>query len=252
LTELSSPERRDRAPQPAASRRGNRSYVLRQGRLTRGQELAIERYGPLFSIPFSRQRLDLAAAFGRTAPLILDIGSGMGETTVAIAAAHPENDFLAVEVHRPGVGSLLRLMAERGLTNIRVIQHDVVDVLRWQIPGECLEAAYLFFPDPWPKKRHHKRRLVNTRFLELLVPKLMAHGRVFLATDWEDHAMHLLEVCDAFPGIENLAGKGQFAPRPAWRPPTKFERRGTRQGFATFDLVYARARVQRSVRAESA
>lgn len=214
--------------------------------------MALERYGPLFVIPFTRERLDLDAAFGRTAPRILDIGSGMGETTVALAAANPGNDYLAVEVHRPGVGSLLRLMAERELTNIRVIQHDVVEVLRWQIPDESLEAVYIFFPDPWPKKRHHKRRLVNPHFLEILVPRLKAHGRVFLATDWEDLAMYLLEVCDAFPGLENLAGRGNFAPRPAWRPPTKFERRGLRQGFATFDLVYARSRAQISLKAESA
>ena len=236
----------------APPRRGIRSFVLRQGRLTRGQETALRRYGPLLTIPFAKEPLDLQQIFRRRAPRILDIGSGMGETTVQLAAAHPENDYLAVEVHTPGVGSLLRLTAERRLTNVRVIQHDVVEVLRWQIPRDSLEAVYVFFPDPWPKKRHHKRRLVNAHFLELLAGKLAAHGRLFLATDWEEHGVHLLETCDGFAGLENLAGQGRFAPRPRWRPPTRFERRGSRRGFATRDLVYARSAVHSSAKVTTA
>jgi tRNA (guanine-N7-)-methyltransferase len=165
----------------------------------------------------------------------------MGEATVEIARAHPENDYLAIEVHQPGVGSLLRRAAEAGVRNLRVIAHDVVEVLRAQIPDRSLDEVYLFFPDPWPKKRHHKRRLVSRTFLALLVPKLRSHGRFYLASDSPDMARHLLATCDACPGLENLAGKGSYAPRPRWRPLTKFELRGERLRQSAFDLAYCPA-----------
>jgi tRNA (guanine-N7-)-methyltransferase len=225
----------------ARTHRTVRSYVRGRGRLTSGQRKALDHHWLKFGIEFLAEPLDFDAIFGRNAPRVLDIGSGMGETTVELALAHPENDYLAVEVHRPGVGSLLRRAAEARVRNLRVIAHDVAEVLRCQIPDRSLDEAYLFFPDPWPKKRHHKRRLVSGPFLALLVPKLKSHARFCLATDWGDLAAHMLRTCDAFPGLENLAGKGCFAPRPAWRPVTKFERRGARLEHAVRDLVYSPA-----------
>jgi tRNA (guanine-N7-)-methyltransferase len=162
----------------------------------------------------------------------------MGETTIALAKAHPENDYLAVEVHQPGVGSLLRLAQAVSINNIRVIQHDVIDVLTYQIPGQSIEQVYIFFPDPWPKKRHHKRRLISSKFLSLLIPKLKAHGRIFIATDWQDLAEHVARVCDNHTSLVNLAGKGNTAPRPAWRPLTKFEQRGRKLEHPVWDFVY--------------
>ncbi|MBI2969709.1 MAG: tRNA (guanosine(46)-N7)-methyltransferase TrmB [Gammaproteobacteria bacterium] len=215
-----------------------RSFVLRQGRLTGGQKRALDKYWDQFGITCSKQPLDLDATFGRHAPRILDIGSGMGDTTAALAQRHPEKDYLAVEVHRPGVGSLIRLAREKGLGNIRIICHDVVEVLRYQLPAACLDEVYVFFPDPWPKKRHHKRRLVNPEFVRLLASRAKSHGRIFLSTDWRELADHMLEVCDREESLFNLAGRGCFAPRPRWRPYTKFERRGFRLRHQCWDLVY--------------
>jgi tRNA (guanine-N7-)-methyltransferase len=228
-------------PKRERPRRTVRSYVRGRGRITSGQRKALDRHWLPFGIGFSAEPLDLDAVFGRVAPRVLDIGSGMGETTVKLALAHPENDYLAIEVHQPGVGSLLRRAAEARVQNLRVIAHDAVEVLRRQIPDRSLDEAYVFFPDPWPKKRHHKRRLVSKSFLALLVPRLKSHARLCLATDWPDLAEHMLKTCDAFPGLENLAGKGCFAPRPAWRPATKFERRGARLDHVVRDLVYSPA-----------
>lgn len=215
-----------------------RSYVLREGRLTSGQARALEKHWPAFGIDFSKQILDLDACFGRRAPKILDIGSGNGDSVLELARRFPENDYLAVEVHRPGVGNLLRRAAEEGCRNIRVIRHDVVEVLRSQIPDNSLDEVHILFPDPWPKKRHHKRRLVSNRFLRLLHPKLKKHARLYLATDWQDLAEHMLEVCDAFSGLINLAGKGHFSPRPLWRYRTKFEQRGEKLEHPVYDLIY--------------
>lgn len=220
-----------------------RSYVVR-GRLTPAQKQALERHWGSFGIEYSRQPLSLDQIFGRHAPGILDIGPGMGDTTTALAARHPENDYIAVEVHRPGVGSLIRHSLRLGLTNIRVICHDVTEVLRDQLPHRSLDEIYIFFPDPWPKKRHHKRRLVNARFLGLLVPAMKEHARLFLATDLEELAQDMLRVCEADAALINLAGRGNFAPRPAWRPPTKFERRGERGNQPAWDLCFARAWVR--------
>jgi tRNA (guanine-N7-)-methyltransferase len=176
--------------------------------------------------------------FGRAAPKILEIGFGMGETTAAIAAAHPENDYLALEVHNPGVGSLLKLIGEMGLTNLRIIQHDAVEVLRDMIPEASLDGVHIFFPDPWHKARHHKRRLIQPPFISRLVQKLKPGGYVHAATDWQDYAEQMLEVFSAEPQLQNTAN--EYAPRPEYRPLTKFEQRGLRLGHGVWDLVFRR------------
>lgn len=222
-------------------RRTVRSYVLRQGRLTAGQAEALRRHWGHYGIEFSRGSLDLNGVFGRRAPRVLDIGSGNGQVTLALAARHPENDYLAVEVHRPGVGSLIRQAQLAGIDNIRVCCHDVVEILRWQLREACLDEVYVFFPDPWPKKRHHKRRLINPAFISLLATRLKPNARLFIATDWEDMAQQALRVCDGEPRLLNLAGAGRYAPRPNWRPQTRFERRSRRLALPVWDLVYAPA-----------
>jgi tRNA (guanine-N7-)-methyltransferase len=215
-----------------------RSYVLRQGRLTEAQSRACARLLPVYGIAFAPQPLDLAAAFGRDAPRILEIGFGMGETTAAIAQAHPENDYLGVEVHTPGVGALLLRIESLGLANVRVIRHDAVDVVAQMIAAASLDGVHLFFPDPWPKKRHHKRRLVQPAFARLLASRLKPGAYLHAATDWEDYAMQMLEVLSAEPLLANTATG--FAPRPESRPLTKFERRGERLGHGVRDLVFRR------------
>jgi len=218
-----------------------RSFVLRQGRLTGGQKRALAESWRRYGLDYVSQPLDLDRVFGRSSIKVLDIGAGMGDTTLALAARHPESDFLAVEVHLPGVGGLLRGADAAGLGNIRVIRHDVVEVLRWQIRPASLDEIYIFFPDPWPKRRHHKRRLLNREFAAILAARLRQNGRLFLATDWPDLAAHMLRVCDSEPELFNLAGRGNYSPKPAWRPLTRFESRGRRQGQPIRDLVYAPA-----------
>ena len=215
-----------------------RSYVRREGRMTVAQRRAIEKYWHAYGVEFSKTKLDLDLLFHRTAPKILDIGTGMGEVTALLAKTHPENDYLAVEVHRPGVGSLIRRIVHDGLTNIRISDQDVTNVLRYQLPANSLDMVYIFFPDPWPKKRHHKRRLVNTEFLDLLNNCLKANGRLFIATDWQDLAEHVLETFSRHQDFINLAGAGQYAPRPYWRPHTRFEKRGQKLEHTIWDLVY--------------
>ena len=215
-----------------------RSYVLRQGRVTEAQRRACETLLPRFGIPYSREPLDLDRIFGRAAPRILEIGFGMGETTAGIAALHPEDDYLAIEVHTPGVGSLLNRIVELGLANVRVIQHDAVEVLRDMIAPAALDGAHVFFPDPWPKKRHHKRRLIQPPFVALLVSRIKAGGYVHVATDWQDYAQQIMEVLSDNPQLLNTADG--FAPRPAWRPQTKFESRGLRLGHRVWDVVFRR------------
>ena len=207
-----------------------RSYVLRQGRTTPAQKRALEVLFPSYGLPFARQ--PLANPFGRKAPLVLEIGSGMGEATVAIARAHPEADFIAVDVHAPGIGSLLKRIAEEKLANLRVIRHDAVEVLEHMIPDGALAAIHLFFPDPWPKKRHHKRRLVQPAFAALAARKLAPGGIVHAATDWPEYAD---EIASAFAGVLDRAQSG-FAERPV----TKFEARGRRLGLPVRDLLLRR------------
>jgi len=215
-----------------------RSYVLRQGRTTAAQQRAVEALYPKYGVPYAQALIDARALFGREAPLVLEIGSGMGETTLEIAKADPDTDFIAIEVHAPGVGSLLRGIEAAGLTNLCVIRHDAIDVLEHMIPDGSLAGIHLFFPDPWPKKRHHKRRLVQPAFVALAARKLAPGGLLHAATDWPDYAEQILAVLSAEPLLENTASG--FAPRPERRPRTKFEARGERLGHPVRDLVFRR------------
>jgi tRNA (guanine-N7-)-methyltransferase len=215
-----------------------RSFVLRQGRVSNAQQRYYDKGMPRWGIPYAAAPLDFAARFGRTAPTILEIGCGMGETTATIAAAHPEHDFIGIEVHAPGVGSLLKEIATRELANLSVIRHDAVEVLRDMIPPASLAGIHIYFPDPWPKKRHHKRRLIQSPFVHELALRLAPGGYLHCATDWEEYAQQMLEVLSAEPLLKNTA-EG-FAPRPAWRPQTKFEARGLRLGHGVWDVVFLR------------
>ena len=212
-------------------KRGIRSYVLRQGRTTPAQQRALDALLPVYGIEYREAPLEPRAVFGRSAPLVLEIGSGMGETTAAIAAANPATDFIAAEVHGPGVGSLLKRIDEQGLKNLRVIRHDALEVLAHMIPDGALAGIHLFFPDPWPKKRHHKRRLVQPAFAALAARKLAPGGLLHAATDWEDYARQIGEVLAAEPLLERASGAGT-------RPATKFELRGLRLGHKVHDFLY--------------
>ncbi|MDT3705377.1 MAG: tRNA (guanosine(46)-N7)-methyltransferase TrmB [Thiobacillus sp.] len=221
-----------------------RSYVLRAGRVGSGQARALAELGPQFMLPYQAAALDLDAVFGRAAanshpvPRILEIGFGMGEGLAGIAAAHPENDYLGVEVHTPGVGALLKQIGECGLTNVRVVQHDAVDVLTHMLAPDSLAGVHIFFPDPWHKKRHHKRRLIQPPLVGLLTSRLAPGGYIHLATDWQDYAEQMLTVLSAEPRLQNTAT--DYAPRPDTRPLTKFEQRGIRLGHGVWDLVFRR------------
>jgi tRNA (guanine-N7-)-methyltransferase len=212
--------------------------VLRQGRYSPAQQRAFAELMPRFGISYGTAPLDFQRTFGREAPVIAEVGFGMGETTARIAAQNPATDYLAIEVHAPGVGSLLRQIDEGGLANIRIVRHDAVEVMRDMVPRGSLAAIHVFFPDPWPKKRHHKRRLLQPAFVELAASRLKPGGVLHVATDWQEYAQQVLEVLQATPGLENTAAG--FAQRPAWRPETKFERRGLNLGHAVWDLVFAR------------
>ncbi len=218
--------------------RSIRSFVLRQGRVSNAQARYLETGMPRWGIPYRAQLLDFDAVFGRNAPRILEIGCGMGETTAIIAAAHPQNDYLGIEVHTPGVGSLLKEIATRELANLRVIQHDAVEVVRDMIPRDSLAGIHIYFPDPWPKKRHHKRRLVQAPFVAELAARLAPGSYLHCATDWQEYAQQMLEVLGAEPLLANTAAG--FAPRPDYRPLTKFEQRGQRLGHGVWDVVFER------------
>ena len=216
-----------------------RSYVLRQGRLTKGQEKALSENWPQFGIDYAPQALDLNKTFGRQDSLkILEIGFGMGETTATIAEGMPERDFLGVEVHTPGVGGLLKLIGEKSLSNVRIIQHDVVDVLNHMIADASLDGVHIFFPDPWHKKRHHKRRLIQAEFVQLLCTKLKSGAYLHLATDWQEYAEWVLDILKVEPLLKNSAK--DYAPKPAYRPLTKFENRGIKLGHGVWDLIFIR------------
>ena len=216
-----------------------RSYVLRQGRYSPAQQRAVAELMPRYGVPYHRAPLDFAGIFGRKAPVVAEIGFGMGETTALIAAAAPATDFLAIEVHAPGVGSLLRQIGEGALANIRIVQHDAVEVLRDMVPPDSLAAIHVFLPDPWPKKRHHKRRLLQPDFVELAASRLAPGALLHVATDWQEYAEQVLEVLSASARLRNTT-QG-FAPRPARRPETKFERRGRKLGHGVWDLLFTRA-----------
>jgi tRNA (guanine-N7-)-methyltransferase len=221
-----------------AEHRPVRSYVLRQGRMSPAQQRALDVLLPRLGIAYAPAPLNIVAAFGRSAPVILEIGFGMGETTAAIAAAHPERNFLGLEVHGPGVGALLNRVDAAGLTNVRVIQHDAVDVVAHMIPAASLAGIHIYFPDPWPKKRHHKRRLLQPGFVHALAQRLAPDGYLHAATDWDDYAQEILATLSSEPLLANTVP--DFAPRPAWRPLTKFEARGLQLGHGVHDLVFRR------------
>jgi tRNA (guanine-N7-)-methyltransferase len=214
--------------------------VLRAGRITAAQQRALSEFWPQYGIDAPAAPLDLDALFGRRAPHVLEIGFGNGDNLAALAAAHPERDYLGVEVHRPGVGRLMLAAREAGLRNLRVICHDAVEVLQHWLPPACLDEVLILFPDPWHKKRHNKRRLVQPPFLELLAGRLRPQGLLELATDWEPYAQQMLEVLGASTAFENTAADRGFVPRPDWRAVTRFERRGTRLGHGVWDLAFRR------------
>ncbi len=215
-----------------------RSFVLRQGRVSPAQQRSLDTLMPRYGIAYAAQPLDLELAFGRCAPKILEIGFGMGEPTVKISLAHPQNDYLALEVHPPGVGSLLKQIDAQGIQNIRIIQHDAVEVLRDMVNDATLDGVHIFFPDPWHKARHNKRRLIQAPFITKLVQKIKPGGYIHVATDWQDYAEQVLAVLSAEPLLQNTAA--DYAEKPAYRPLTKFEQRGLNLGHGVWDLVFRR------------
>ncbi|HEY5764227.1 MAG TPA: tRNA (guanosine(46)-N7)-methyltransferase TrmB [Rhodocyclaceae bacterium] len=218
-----------------------RSFVLRQGRMSEAQTRAAATMMPTIGVPFRAEPLNFAALFGRVAPVVVEIGFGMGHTTADIAAALPATDFLGVEVHLPGVGSLCKRIADDGLDNIRIVRHDAVEVLATMVPPASLAGIHVFFPDPWPKKRHHKRRLIQPGFVALAASRLAPGGYLHCATDWEEYAQQMLDVLSAEPLLDNEADG--YAPRPAYRPETRFEARGLRLGHGVWDLRFIRREV---------
>ncbi|SNR78407.1 tRNA (guanine-N(7)-)-methyltransferase [Methylobacillus rhizosphaerae] len=221
------------------AKRPIRSFVLRQGRLTHGQQRALDELMPVFGVPYTPELLDMDAVFARTDhPRILEIGFGMGDSTAKIAQLQPERDFLGVEVHTPGVGSLLKQIGEMQLRNLRIIQHDAVEVLKHMIPDASLDGVHIFFPDPWHKKRHHKRRLIQAEFVKLLCSKLKAGAYLHVATDWQEYAEWVLEVLQQEPLLVNTAQ--DYAPKPDYRPLTKFENRGIKLGHGVWDIIFRR------------
>jgi len=220
------------------SERRIRSFVTRAGRLSTAQARALEQLAPQFCLPYEKSLLDTEKAFGRRAPLILEIGFGMGETTARIAAGMPDKNFIGVEVHTPGVGSLLKLIGENGLSNLRIIQHDAVEVVTHMLAPDSLAGIHVFFPDPWHKARHHKRRLIQPPFVALLASRLAPGGYLHCATDWQDYAEQMLQVLSDEPSLKNTADA--YAPRPDYRPVTKFENRGLKLGHGVWDVVFSK------------
>ena len=224
---------------PMHETRRIRSFVLRAGRTTAAQERALQELWPRYGLA-PEGRLDLDALFGRQAPRCLEIGFGVGEVIGALAEQHPDIDYLGIEVHKAGVGRLLLRAAQSGLANLRIVIADAVDVLNEQLPDACLDEILIFFPDPWHKKRHHKRRLIDARFAALLARKLRGGGFLRLATDWQDYAEQMLAVLNAESALSSLSAESGFVSRPQFRPETRFERRGARLGHGVWDLAYIR------------
>ena len=220
--------------------RAIRSFVLRQGRLTKGQERAFELFWPTLGIDYKAEPLDWPSVFGNTNPVHIEIGFGNGESLAEMARQNPERNYLGIEVHGPGVGHLLMRLKEFGCTNVRVCQHDAIEVLRDMVPDHSLRGLYLFFPDPWHKKKHHKRRIVQRSFLELLRSKLIDDGFFHAATDWEPYAEHMLEVLNESRDLFSNTATNDFVERPEERPLTKFEQRGIRLGHGVWDLIFKR------------
>ena len=221
-----------------AVKKSIKSYVKRERRLTKSQLYGLDNYWIKYGIEFSPKIINFEEIFESYKPLILDIGFGSGESTINHAISHPENNYLAVEVHRPGIGRLLNKIEENTLTNIKIIKHDVIDILKEQIPDCSLTQIFIFFPDPWPKKRHHKRRLINKELIKLIKKKLVLHGRLHIATDWENYANYIMEIGNADSELINLAGHNNYSPRPEWRTETRFEHRGKKLEHKVWDLCY--------------
>lgn len=245
LTDTPLPELPPAAPEDdnEARKYGHiRSFVLRQGHLSAAQKRFHEEWMPKIGVPYQTELLDLTAVFGRSAPKILEIGCGMGETSAKIALANPQNDYLGLEVHTPGVGNLCKLISELGINNLRLCQHDAVEVVRDMLPEGSLDGIHVFFPDPWHKKRHNKRRLIQSPFVAELTRRLKPGGYLHCATDWEDYAMQMLDVLSAEANLVNTADASPqgFAPRPDYRPLTKFENRGLRLGHGVWDVIFQR------------
>jgi len=217
-----------------------RSYVLRGGRLTAGQERALRELWPRFGIENDDGLLDLDQLFGSNAPVILEIGFGNGEATWQMASAHPEENYIAVEVHQPGVGHLLIKIEEHGIENIRIACADATEFLRNRVPEESLGGVRIYFPDPWPKKRHHKRRIIQPSFVRALASRMRLGAILHLATDWEPYAEHMLEVIGGVEGLTNLSASDGFSDKPEWRPETKYEKRGERLGHTVKDLLFVK------------
>ncbi|MEL0579139.1 tRNA (guanosine(46)-N7)-methyltransferase TrmB [Pectobacterium punjabense] len=217
-----------------------RSFVRRQGRLTNGQQLALDNYWPVMGVEYQAEQVDFNALFGRDAPVVLEIGFGMGASLVTMAAQHPEQNFLGIEVHLPGVGACLASAQEAGISNLRMMCHDALEVLMKMIPDGSLSMVQLFFPDPWHKARHNKRRIVQVPFAELVQSKLKVGGVFHMATDWEPYAQHMLEVMTSVAGYRNLSDNNEYVVRPESRPLTKFEARGQRLGHGVWDLMFER------------
>lgn len=215
-----------------------RSFVLREGRLTKGQQHALDTYWPDYGLQYQSTALQLADVFGRSSAVVLEIGFGMGKSLVQMAKAAPEKDFIGIEVHRPGVGACLSDAVAQQVKNLRVFEHDAVEVLEDTIADNSLDTVQLFFPDPWHKKRHHKRRIVQPEFVQLLRRKLKPGGVFHMATDWENYAEHMLEVMQAAEGFSNLSADNTYVEQPEHRPLTKFEQRGQRLGHGVWDLMY--------------
>jgi tRNA (guanine-N7-)-methyltransferase len=217
-----------------------RSFVMRAGRTTEGQQKALDEVWPVMGLELKNGAVNFTELFGREAPVVLEIGFGMGDSLIEMATQQPEKNYIGIEVHRPGVGRLLARAHEAGLSNIRVYAEDAVQVLAQCIPDSSLDALQLFFPDPWHKKKHHKRRIVQPEFAQTIRKKLKIGGHFHMATDWENYAEHMMEVMSVAPGYANQAGEGQFSPQPEWRPVTKFQRRGERLGHGVWDLIFER------------
>lgn len=234
---MSSPEHPDDPSADAIRRRSVRSFVLRTGRATAAQQRAMTELWPLYGVEFTGQSLEPVQLFGRDAPVMIEIGFGNGEALLEFAKSNPQIDCLGIEVHRPGVGHLLLGVHEAGLKNVRAVCHDAVEVLQ-RFAAQSISFLHIFFPDPWHKKRHHKRRLIQPSFVALISPLMKGDGLLRLATDWEHYALQMREVLDASADFENVAGSSGFIERPAMRPLTRFERRGHRLGHGVWDMEY--------------
>jgi tRNA (guanine-N7-)-methyltransferase len=243
---MTTPE--DHTPAPATDTpeapfmRTIKTYVLRAGRMGSGQVRAFEQFGPRFLVPYQAERLDVPATFGRSAPLILEIGFGMGDATAKIAQVRPADNFLCCEVHEPGVGALLKRCGEEQIGNIRIVQHDAVEVMDHMLGEASLDGVHIFFPDPWHKSRHHKRRLIQSPFVQRLAQHIKPGGYLHLATDWQPYAEQMMQVLSAELLLANTgdAAQGGFAAKPDYRPLTKFENRGLKLGHGVWDLVFRR------------